>query len=170
MSLPARTACDGEGSPEPYLQSPLDDLESFFWVALWAALHNKSCTTPTKEEKKWRDSMRRATLERNAVAHEMGNGRLAHKVPKFNPVLRYMWNIFPDWLKELDTLWGNWDSLQTQDQDNETKVLQFDFYAYSGVKAFLDVLIRHRERIENEASNGQPVEDLDSDGLLLVAK
>ncbi|KAJ7903406.1 hypothetical protein B0H14DRAFT_3679709 [Mycena olivaceomarginata] len=54
-----------------YLQSPLDDLESFFWLACWAVLFN-DCKTNEKRSKvetKWQQSLRNA----DSKAVESGN-------------------------------------------------------------------------------------------------
>ena len=42
MSLAMRTAMD-RGTP--YMQSPTDDLQSFWWVTLWAAVNNPNSPT-----------------------------------------------------------------------------------------------------------------------------
>lgn len=87
MSHTARVAFD---TPARYLQSPLDDLESFYWVALWAALRNKSVDMEklTSDEIRWRKAICGNTQERLSLTVEIGANRDAEDLQKFNPVLR----------------------------------------------------------------------------------
>ncbi len=104
MSTPARDAYETP-EPTPYLQSPVDDMESFFWVALWASLRNKKVVLAnlTHEEKRWRRGMRGSTLERTGVASEIGERQFATSRLRFNPILASMWTCLDNggksWVK-----------------------------------------------------------------------
>ncbi len=62
-----------------------------------------------------------------------------------------MWYMFADWWAELDKLWGEWSTSNEKAPDLHAMVLQFDFFAYRGVSIFLDVLVRQRQREQNNS-------------------
>ncbi|EEB95905.1 hypothetical protein MPER_05054, partial [Moniliophthora perniciosa FA553] len=55
MSYSLQTAM--EQSNEQYLQSPVDDLHSFFWVTLWAVMFNELNRTRSKGERIWQTKL-----------------------------------------------------------------------------------------------------------------
>jgi len=155
MSTPARHAYETP-EPSPYLQSPVDDMESFFWVALWAALRNKNVDLAnlTPEEKRWRKGMRGSTLERSGVAGEIGERQFAISRNKFNPILASMWDMLGQWRKGLAEVRADWEEYGMEfnakaSPDNLLHLLHFDVFAYKGVLAFLMALAKNKQGIQS---------------------
>lgn len=168
MSHTARVAFD---TPARYLQSPLDDLESFYWVALWAALRNKSVDMEklTSDEIRWRKAICGNTQERLSLTVEIGANRDAEDLQKFNPVLRDTWPMFKTWWTKLQQRRSKWSTLQKVEVQATSKIVQFDFYAIVGVHDFLDILIEQRARMKDLRDGVvAKTRELDESGLLLA--
>ncbi len=75
MSTFARAALDHH---KPFLQSPVDDLYSFYWVALWAALYNVHLNIDsfTATEKSILKNLSGNTFERLGVSGQIGLTRI----------------------------------------------------------------------------------------------
>ena len=56
---------------EPYLQSPIDDLESFYHVFVWAILHNKHWQRLNDIEKDCKDNLSGNVFARDGVQMEL---------------------------------------------------------------------------------------------------
>lgn len=149
MSASAREVYESP-EPGPYLQSPVDDMESFYWVALWASLRNKTVSgDPTKEERKWRKGLRGNTLERTGVSHEVGGSDYSGQLHKFNPILRLMWPVLATWRDSLSDLRRDWKSHLDNPAEwcPDTNIFYFDLFAYKGVLAFMRALDKHIDAI-----------------------
>ncbi len=85
MSTAARTAMDDH---TVFLQSPVYDLYSFYWVALWAALHNVHLDVDklTEAEKKFRTGLSGTTLERSGASARIGSIVYKLDLPRFNRI------------------------------------------------------------------------------------
>lgn len=130
---------------KPYLQSPVDDMESFYWVALWAALRNNKVHTQTEQEKKWRKGIRGNTLERTAIAYEVGLPAAPGELKAYNPILRSMWPLLATWRHSLVALRAEWKEhlFHAGDWSNDTNILYFDKLAYKGALTFLHAMKTH---------------------------
>lgn len=148
MSTSARDAVE-KPTPSPYLQCPVDDMESFYWVALWVSLRNKTVGTPTEEEQKWRKGLRGTTLERTGVSHEVGAPIAPADVQKFNPILRSLWPLLATWRDNLAALRAEWKNhlLSVGNGPQDTSILHFDIFAYKGALTFLRELEAHNDAI-----------------------
>lgn len=63
---------NASNSGEPYLQSPLDDIESFFWVSVWAAAYNlKHSHQLSRNELLWREELSGSVSERRGAAMQL---------------------------------------------------------------------------------------------------
>ncbi len=97
-------------APKQYLQSPVDDLESFYWVGLWVALRNKTVDTAklTDDEIKWRGLVRGTTMEWTGSASEIGESSklTIEPVLVFNPILQSMWDLLGEWRQSFNNNTG----------------------------------------------------------------
>ncbi len=114
MSDDAREALE-DGTP--YLQPPVDDIYSFYWVALWATLRNTHFQSRTERERAWLENINLSRTDRMAVAAEIGPGRLQRALPTFSPLLQSMWFLLKDWRGALNIRTSDWRNLEVRDAE-----------------------------------------------------
>lgn len=142
MSVGCRKAFE---ESEPYLQSPIDDIESFYWVALWASVRNQTTVDPnttTADEKRWQLGLRGNLTERTGVSHDMGKPETDPS--SYNPVLKTMWNILGLWKDSLFKLTSEWREAV---KDNSITTLHLDVFAYRGVLTFMEAIDKNYDEI-----------------------
>jgi hypothetical protein len=138
-----------------YLQSPLDDLESFFWLACWAVLFNdcKANEKRSKVETKWQQSLRNADSD----AKRSFVGRLTETTPsngwsqiltEFHPLLRAWWGVRIE-LQEDWKITVTDEVLEKMSCTSRKQFLLYHFhrFALAGVKKVLSVLALHHVRL-----------------------
>ena len=139
MSRALRKALDFN---DPYMQSPVDDMHSFFWVAYWAVLHPSGLQT----EKELRLRRRiEGTLDVRQAAVE---GLLkASYDPAYSALLRTMAPLLQDWHASLRILSQDFcrTLLGLKELDSRLLRLLFHRFAYRGMTDFVDLLAKHRE-------------------------
>jgi len=145
-------------NPRPYLHSPVDDLESFYYTAQWAAAFNdganggKYCGEEIEEFREMiaggtRDSG--SLIVRNAVypvtrSQEEGYG------PFFTQSLAFL----SPWLAKLATIVNDWGSVMAgakalEDEQKEKYLgLNFLVYGYRGVGEYLELVHEHRALLQ----------------------
>ena len=75
-----------------YLHSPVDDLESFFWVAVWSVFFNQTSGESWEAE----EQVRQALLN-NEKDTAMGRFQLLTTNQERNVVTRFFQNVIDDW-------------------------------------------------------------------------
>ena len=124
-----------------YLHSPVDDLESFFWVAIWSVLFN------LKSGEKWDAEQRtKNALLKNQKDHAMTLfGDLIYNEQR-NNVTRCFQNLIRDWWMKVQNKNQTWrDVASTLSNDAKQFQLQFHQFALQGVLDVLEVLGKHWE-------------------------
>lgn len=135
-----------------YLQSPVDDIESFYWVLLWAVLFNKHTTNRSDDEVTWQKLISGSRADRLLASTEInevdGDGEHSPIVLQFAPVLQSLGAM----IEKLRRAWNhvvakNKKRIGSQDA-GDFWLPEFHKFAYYGVHGFLKVVEEHRERLK----------------------
>ncbi|KAG6862786.1 hypothetical protein C0991_010183, partial [Blastosporella zonata] len=107
MSTEARYAFEGGRA---YVQSPIDDMESFYWTAVWATLNNTKSLSTTKQEEKWKrwldDSGAHArTAVKDGIEKLAFSNQLRRECSPFLAVMAPMLHKWWDLLKRMSGQW-----------------------------------------------------------------
>lgn len=130
------------------MHSPVDDLESFFWVALWSVLFNEG-----SGEKHWeaeRD-MREALLnnQKDTAMHHfylLASDRLGNNVTRcFEAVILGWWREVKGWSMK----WA--EEVRKEGAGGEHRLRLFHRFALRGVLDLLGVLEEHWGDIGRES-------------------
>ena len=149
MSRALLTAEEGE-----HLHSPVDDLESFFWVAFWSILFNKKSGFPTEAEKRIMDH-----LGKNNRAYALDRFLLLPPKYQGNTTNRFQAFVEDWWNKVLDRqlVWAHKVVRPAPvDAGYEYYMPHFHQFALQGVLDVLRVLQKHWKGEINWESWGGP--------------
>jgi hypothetical protein len=131
-------------SEDPYLHSPLDDMYSFFYVAVWATLWNTK-KGHTKREDIWRRDLRSQDA-REAMVLDLLDQRHRKVIP-YAPIIVGMLPVLDDWWIKLSAL--SRSSSANLDEDQGILCLAyFDQLAYHGVADFVQIVKEHCQHIQ----------------------
>ena len=126
-----------------YLHSPVDDLESFFWVAVWSAFFNKGSTKGySDEENGIRDDLfgRRKNDAMADVLNLKPQGSHSDIIHRFQPTLREWWMK----VRHRDEVWFEQVlSGEPDGADGSYYLPHFHRFALEGVVDVLEVLEKH---------------------------
>ncbi|KAJ6567310.1 hypothetical protein DFH09DRAFT_983916 [Mycena vulgaris] len=154
MSLPLQQAMT---LGTPYLQSPIDDIESFFWLACWAVLFNRH--TPTQDrspfEIRWQRRLANGDYDsRSGVVHgissDVGAGKYSPVTKQLRPLLKEWWRLQDDLRADWQTVIAAVDDVPTH-QEAQYYLHYFHLYALRGVKDGLTVLTKYRDALQDFA-------------------
>ena len=130
---------------QPYLKSSVDDLESLYWVALWAMVFNIYQPSTGR----WQSRLRGSKPDRGDVSIDLTEylDPAIHPafVTQFAPVLE-------SWGTKLKKLRNDWKRLLASSKTiplHEGKFWPFQYhrFAYRGVCDILDVVKEHKNRL-----------------------
>ena len=123
-----------------YLHSPVDDLESLFWVAFWSVLYNRKSGLPTEAEERIMDKFcsgnRSGALDCFFLFPLKGQGNASKRFRTF------LW----DWWAEVRDLRWHWVEEVDRAPDGAGKdyyLPHFHRRALQGVLDVLRVLLKH---------------------------
>ncbi|KAF8206325.1 hypothetical protein K438DRAFT_1817003 [Mycena galopus ATCC 62051] len=154
MSLTLHTAMIDDS---PYLQSPVDDLESFFWLAVWAVLFNthKNNQNGSQLENKWKAYLFGAEYHNTRV---LAKGKLTVELRQlwreeddWSPIFREFYPLLAAWWNESEALHKEWkrtvprkvfENLDTPAR-KQYLLAHFHDFALKGVERVLTVLAKH---------------------------
>lgn len=128
-----------------FLHSPIDDMFSFYFVALAATINNAMDRGTSDDEKNWR-AMWGVGADRflliNAIKKAvLGDGGLEGKAP----IVRKMFPLLNDWYADISQLSdGMLREMSRAERTKQSKLLCFDLFAYRGIAKFLS---RYKEYI-----------------------
>jgi len=141
-------------SSESYLHSPVDDLESFYYTAQWAAAFNDGASGEKHDgggirrfremisgDKRY-DAFREVQTTRSSV--------WKRREQEYGAFFVNSTALLHPWLKKLDALIIDWRSLAAQAEDLEdTKMKEhltdsFLAYGYRGVAEYFELIHEHR--------------------------
>ena len=125
-----------------YLHSPVDDLEAFFWVAVWSVFFNQKSGESWKAE----SAVRQALLENEKDA-AMGSFQLLTTKKNRNDVTRRFQTVIRRWWKVVQDRDTEWREEITYDPPDGAKdqyyLPHFHRFALQGVLDILGVLQEH---------------------------
>jgi len=132
-----------------YVQSPVDDMHSFLWTAIWATLFNIQHFGKSPNEAEWRNYLQGDMHARDSVPSRMLAGRVQRN-GEYSPLLRSMIPVLRGWRRKLEEMSEDWDLLWEQCDDPSSKRLLFHRFAYRGVLEFLEVIRNEREALQSD--------------------
>jgi len=137
---------------EPYIQSPVDEMHSFLWTAMWATLFNVKHLGKSSDEVEWRDCLRGDIDKRESVAVDILVGKVQRN-NEYSPLLRSMIPVLKGWRDKLFSLDDDWDLMWGQQgSDPVSKKLLFHRFAFRGVMDFVGVVMNEREALQGTSS------------------
>ena len=137
-----------------YLQSPVDDLESFFHVFVWAILHNeRSQKSLSPMEQKYRDMLHGDWADRTAAQSSLLS------IVSSSAIITQLQDVAEAWSNvqtKLRKKYGHievlYRSLVAKGQSGITEQAfcrwAWNLIAFEGVQRILDVIYKHRERLK----------------------
>ncbi|KAJ7666541.1 hypothetical protein B0H17DRAFT_1336278 [Mycena rosella] len=134
----------------PYIQSPLDDIESFFWLALWAVLfdiHNKDRSST---EIRWRRRLHTGDyLAKSGLLNEMEMGLEDNE---HSVIFRELFPLLEEWWPAQLALRKEWRAVTRQVPPSPSErapfyLHHFHLYAMRGVRDVLALVERHQKRL-----------------------
>ncbi|KAF8637284.1 hypothetical protein AX17_002923 [Amanita inopinata Kibby_2008] len=138
-----------------YLQSPLDDIESFFWVALWAVLYNSHTEYTSDNESDWRhdpaDTTKITTREGAATIFV---GTLPRKNLGLSPIVVQSHAILVDLLQHINHCRLYVDDFKEEASEMEKRLaveyLKWSWHlgAFRGVYGFLEIIQKHKQTLQ----------------------
>ena len=137
---------------EGHLHSPVDDLESFFWVAVWSVFFNKDDTGPkSAEEKGIQDDL--------AHGHKdsaMGSLSTFSDPRTHNMAIRVFRSILRDWWRKVRDSPGVWNENviegTPEGAGKEYFLPHFHQFALRGVVDVLELLEKYKDSQINQES------------------
>ncbi|KAG7094144.1 hypothetical protein E1B28_007756 [Marasmius oreades] len=130
-----------------YLQSPVDDMHSFFWVALWAVMFNSLNESSRSEDELW---ARGRWVERASdKAHMLPQLKTSLRAGKLSPIAGQLTPFLGQWFSRIEALQEDWDTTRGTDfQDRkEWFTTHFHLFAYRGIRESLELILQHREAL-----------------------
>ncbi|KAH8087182.1 hypothetical protein BXZ70DRAFT_955894 [Cristinia sonorae] len=136
-----------------YLQTPVDDLASLYWVGQWSVLFNEHCQGDSEEEESMRSD---AISYRAKVPQDIQslNDRQTQLLST-STVCQDWVPILSDWYQsvaKLESIWARtYDSLVMSRNGRNEDILRplFNRFALRGVAEMLEVMTSHRPRLES---------------------
>ncbi|KAF7330801.1 hypothetical protein MVEN_02419300 [Mycena venus] len=134
-----------------YVHSPVDDIQSFFWLAAWAVLFNVNSRERSDVEVKWRRNLASGTVAAKSdfvvelITCDLDDG---HSVlgTQVLPLLMLWW-------QKQQILAGDWQrsvaakarKLQEKADIPNFYLQHLHSYALRGVKEFLELIVQHQQ-------------------------
>lgn len=144
MSLRLLEAMENNSS---LLQSPLDDLWSFFWTALWATLTNRHHPNQTDMEKNWRLQLCAGGAFREKVAALIKMNSTLEKKQGYSPILRQMAPLLRRWYTSLNEMGPRWteelDTVEEKGNADAGALMLFHKFAYGGMLDIVRMISEH---------------------------
>ncbi|KAJ7211361.1 hypothetical protein GGX14DRAFT_394273 [Mycena pura] len=130
----------------PYLHSPIDDIQSFYYVAQWAAAFHKDGDNLDLVKKI------RSGLSGNVEAREATSNHIHRLVADANDVGDFLVRCPPllhAWNSRLTDLYIDFAYARKASGEESWLKIVFQTFAYRGVADFLEVFQRHKENLAN---------------------
>lgn len=133
-----------------YIQSPIDDIESFIWVTLYAKLKN-SIVAPSPREKKWAEDFESDIYNRECIARRFGFENAGKA--GMNTLIRKWRSAVSDLSMEYSTLVSVLSMISDKENgwENEEEEVKFwkaawHGYALQGVCQSLELILAYIDR------------------------
>ncbi|KAJ7162646.1 hypothetical protein C8R43DRAFT_991048 [Mycena crocata] len=144
-----------------YIQSPVDDIESFFWLALWATLFNRHYPSETRSkiETNWQKIIDSADYKEKTTftteLHNLTSKAVTKRSLTSSSITRELLPLLWDWWKLQVKLRQNWQETidlveEVTDLRQRAKICldKFRLFAFCGVRDFLQLVVVHRNRLK----------------------
>ena len=142
-------------TPKPHLHSPVDDLESFYYTAQWAAAFNDGASGGRHDGIEIQDLREMISGDRRERATNMvREERLSPDTTEYGPFLTRSLYLLTPWQDKLGTLIRDWNRVMRNaasrgDEDKKEYLrLNFLVYSYRGVGEYLELVHKHRELLQ----------------------
>ena len=143
--------------PEPHLHSPIDDLESFYYVAQWAVAFNDGAAEGRHDGikiQRFREMIAGDRRERAVVM--VRERRITPRIAgaEYGPFFARSLHILAPWREKLFTLTRDWEDVKLQAAElsemDSGKYLGLNFliYGYRGVTEYLELVHKHRALLQ----------------------
>ena len=138
----------------PYLQSPVDDLHSFYWVAQWVVLFNTYNKSRRSElEHEWqRDISDGDVTSKPSVARDI---KQVYPKSGHSPITME-WAVFlKEWYNTLEKLSNDWiEEVVSDEAAIGTEAAgffqkKFHIFAFRGLVDFMEVVSRHAVKLQS---------------------
>ncbi len=137
---------------EGYLQKPVDDIFSYFWLTLWTTILIPAARGSTKKEEAWRDDIRD---KRNDVIASFSLLYGEQEVKSLSPLVQSMYLLLKDWFPILAGLEQEMQKcMKSEDPLVSNKLLCYDRFAYRSVLSFVNLLLKYRSMLSNTPFSG----------------
>ena len=127
-------------APGEYLHSPADDLEAFFWVALWCVLFNEKNASQTVGE----TAIKELLLRNNKAGAANRFNRI--DLEPHSVVTERFYIVISEWWEKMRDQVDNFGRAirePSEGKDTEFYLSHFHRYALQGVSDVLEVLEKH---------------------------
>ena len=127
-----------------YLHTPVDDLESFFWVAFWSVMFNEKSGPWNENEEDVRKLLLK--IDKDAAISEftlLHPDRCNHHTRRFQDVITDWWVKFQN--RQLEWVSGVMRNIPKGADQESYFQLHFHQFALRGVLDVLEVLHKHWE-------------------------
>ena len=145
-------------SPRPYLHSAVDDLESFYHTAQWAAAFNNGASRGKHDGDDIREFREMISSDKRSDAILMvqpTHHRLWMEMEEeYGAFFTHSTALLGPWLEKLNALTADWSFLAKQakklDDTKRKEHLDYNFlvYGYRGVAEYFELLHELRELLE----------------------
>jgi hypothetical protein len=136
---------------EPYLQTPIDDLWSFYYVGQWAATYNNE-SLDTKKILRLRKNLVGTLNDREAATIKV-TSRRGLKASDYGTFLANSQSVLAPWYSQLEELSIAWEKdtgdLKPETEDRyEVYYTLFKEYTKRGVLEYLRLLVKEYSSLE----------------------
>ncbi|KAG7094150.1 hypothetical protein E1B28_007762 [Marasmius oreades] len=139
-----------------YLQSPVDDVHSFFWVTLWAVMFNSHNESSRSEDELWaRGLWAERALHKTLMLPQL---KTSLRTGKLSPIAGQLTPFLGQWFSRIEALQEDWDTTRGTDfQDRkEWFTTHFHLFAYRGIRESLELILQYREELEHKSFTTPP--------------
>jgi hypothetical protein len=141
---------------DDYLQSPVDDLYSFYYTMQWAAsFHDQEFTAKDvpKKLKALRDGLLGTPRDRYYFTGKITSPS-SLSLLEYGSVLVKCQPVLRAWYSELQSLSADWKDLQSQlkgqDKNGEIYIPLFSTFALRGVATLAEVVFEHTKDMDSD--------------------
>ena len=142
--------------PGPYLHSPVDDLESFYYTTQWAAAFNDGASGRKHNGAEIQEFREMIAGDRRHQANAMVLEELfpLMEEPGYGNFFARSLSVLTPWLGKLSALRRDWTLTQrmaagSNDEEMEKHLgLGFLIYGYRGVAEYLELVDEHRASLQ----------------------
>lgn len=141
---------------EPYLHSPVDDLESFYYTMQWAAVNNNGSASgkhKTENIEALRVNLRDTADRRFQTTLSIHRIRPDNKqdIEKFGPFLTKLQPVFKEWYPSILALVQSWktvkDGVEGADDVSQYYIRHALVFAYRGVSDYMEIVHKYRAKL-----------------------